>query len=226
MSIVNGIFLGILITISLEIYILHYIYSLFVNRKSVKNNTNNDNINEINTKNEVVKEQSQEDDDRDSESNLADKEAWPPKIVEYLENCLFPQYNDKSNPPTECCTWINVVFARYFLELRKAKEFKERMKKKLNDKFARKLKNNSYIQSITLTDIDLGEVCPYFKGVRVKKSSSEKLEVNLEMEMEYSGAPNCLSFNLDIKLVKGIFIPVKIKLLTCNGTVSYLLYKL
>ena len=94
----------------------------------------------------MIKEQSQEEEDeRNSESNLADKEAWPPKIVEYLENCLFPQYNDKSNPPTECCTWINVVFARYFLELRKAKEFKERMKKKLNDKFARKLKNNSYI---------------------------------------------------------------------------------
>jgi len=42
---------------------------------------------------------------------------------------------------------------------------------------------------------------------------------NLEMEMEYSGAPNSLSFNLDIKLVKGIIIPVKIKLLKLNGTV-------
>jgi len=39
------------------------------------------------------------------------------------------------------------------------------------------------------------------------------------MEMEYSGAPNSLSFNLDIKLVKGIIIPVKIKLLKLNGTV-------
>jgi len=44
------------------------------------------------------------------------------------------------------------------------------------------------------------------------------------MEIEYSGAPNSISFNLDIRLSKGIIIPVKIKLLKCNGTVSKFLF--
>ncbi|OUM68422.1 hypothetical protein PIROE2DRAFT_3867 [Piromyces sp. E2] len=189
-------------------------------KNKIEQENNNSNVEESIKKSEIeeLKRNDSEEDNDCDKTEKADKDAWPPKIVEYLENCLFPQYNDKSNPPTECCTWVNVVFARYFLELRKAQDFKERMMKKLNEKFSRKLKNNSYIQSVALTGFDLGEVCPYFNGVRVKKSTSEKLEVNLEMEMEYSGAPNSLSFNLDIKLVKGIIIPVKIKLLKCNGT--------
>ncbi|KAL6591925.1 hypothetical protein U3516DRAFT_569855 [Neocallimastix sp. 'constans'] len=118
--------------------------------------------------------------DIENETDLeTDKDAWPPKIVEYLENCLFPQYNEKAISTTESCTWVNILFARYFLELRNAKDFKERMKKKLNDKLSRKLKNISYIQSVELTDFNFGDVSPYFNGVRVKKSSSEKLEVLL-----------------------------------------------
>jgi len=215
MPLILGIIFGIFLTVFSELYLIYYIYNYLINLKNNKKDNNkcennNDKVTdkEINEKKEIKKE---------SDSDI-DKEAWPPKIVEYLENCLFPQYNEKSNSATESCTWLNILFARYFLELRKAKEFKERMKKKLNDKFTRKLKNNSYIQNVEITDIDLGDVTPHFNGIRVKKSSSEKLEVNLEIEMEYSGAPNSLSFKLDIKLVKGIIIPVKIKLLKCNGT--------
>ncbi|ORX48418.1 hypothetical protein BCR36DRAFT_354753 [Piromyces finnis] len=218
----NFLLFKVFITIASEVYIIYYIYSLIIsirNERKQNNVKNNKDTNiEETIKNNELEEIKQNNSEKDEDSSKTDKDGWPPKIIEYLENCLFPQYNDKSNPPTECCTWVNIVFARYFLELRKAKDFKERMMKKLNEKFTRKLKNNSYIQSVALTDFDLGEVCPHFNGVRVKKSTTEKLEVNLEMEMEYSGAPNSLSFNLDIILVKGIIIPVKIKLLKCNGT--------
>ena len=132
-----------------ELYLIYYIYNYLINLKNNKKDNNKcENNNEkvtdkeINEKKEIKKE---------SDSDI-DKEAWPPKIVEYLENCLFPQYNEKSNSATESCTWLNILFARYFLELRKAKEFKERMKKKLNDKFTRKLKNNSYIVNICYYD--------------------------------------------------------------------------
>ncbi|ORX75081.1 hypothetical protein BCR32DRAFT_297130 [Anaeromyces robustus] len=220
MSAFVGFFLGIIITLATEIYILQYFYYKIFNKKNNNKTDINEKVNNENTKEFVEQKENKEItiEEKETNSDTTDKEVWPPKIVEYLENCLFPQYNDKSNPPTECCTWVNVVFARFFLELRHANDFKERMKKKLNDKFSRKLKNNTYIQSVFIRDIDFGDVSPYFNGVRVKKSSSEKLEVNLEMEMEYSGAPNSLSINIDIKLVKGIIIPVKIKILKCNGT--------
>lgn len=138
------------ITISSEIYLVYYLYSLFVNKRQEKKKdklekeTENNNVEES-VKTSEIEELKQNDSEENEDCEKTEKDVWPPKIVEYLENCLFPQYNDKSNPPTECCTWVNVVFARYFLELRKAQDFKERMMKKLNEKFTRKLKNNSYI---------------------------------------------------------------------------------
>ncbi|KND04615.1 uncharacterized protein SPPG_00333 [Spizellomyces punctatus DAOM BR117] len=126
-------------------------------------------------------------------------EPWPENVVEFLRQALTPGDNDallrpsrskkpgstpldQDNEPiamaeTEQCHWINVLAHRFFLALRGSELFKKKAKAKWTEKINVKLKGNSFVSYIEVTDISLGDYAPKIHGVRLLKGIAEDLAV-------------------------------------------------
>ncbi|TPX31738.1 hypothetical protein SmJEL517_g05029 [Synchytrium microbalum] len=154
------------------------------------------------------------------------RDAWPPQIVEFLQNSLAPAESDSNNavsktpsqssvlppaPPqvttTEQCHWLNVLIHRWFLELRVSEVFMNKMKIKLVEKINYKLQSSNFVSHIAMTDISLGDNPPKIHGIRLLKGITEDLVVIAELDVTYPGGA---SVGIDCVLTAGFNIPVRV----------------
>ncbi|RKO95725.1 hypothetical protein CAUPRSCDRAFT_12578, partial [Caulochytrium protostelioides] len=101
-----------------------------------------------------------------------------------------------------------------FLALRASELFKAKIKNKVSDKIKAKLKGNSFIQSLRITDISLGEHAPMLHGVRLVKGVTDDLAVTAEFDTTYMGGA---SVAIECTLTGNIRIPVRVFLGGLSG---------
>ena len=139
-------------------------------------------------------------------------EEWPTEIVEFLSEYAF---SDPQSSTKESSEWLNVVIQRYFIELRASGLFRSKTAAKISEKIAPKLKGNSFVSEINVTDIALGEHAPKIHSVSVVRGILEDdLAVFLDLEVTYVGGAN---ISIEAKLAGGMTLPVKVYLKGLKG---------
>ncbi|KAJ3280587.1 hypothetical protein HK104_000570, partial [Borealophlyctis nickersoniae] len=162
-------------------------------------------------------------------------EAWPEHIVAFLSSSLNVSPSDapvassssssastsskvKEAPvamsPTEPVHWMDVVVQRYFLALRGSELFKEKFKGNMNEKLNLKLRGNSFVSHIEITDLSLGEHSPRIHGARLLKGLTEDLAVVVELDLTYNGGG---SVAIETTLAGGVKLPVRVYISALAG---------
>lgn len=108
--------------------------------------------------------------------------------------------------------WLNIILSRMFLTLRSSQVFRNMWAKKVSNKMNMKLKGNSFISSIAITDLFLGECPPSLEGVRLLKGLSKELAVMGEVDILYRGGA---SICIETHLANGSIVPMQVFM---NGT--------
>lgn len=109
--------------------------------------------------------------------------------------------------------YLNLFLIRMFLCLMNSKEFKSRWTLKISTKLNMKLKENSFIDSIKILDLDLGDHPPKIIATRIKKLSD--LSIITEVDIQYQGGS---SIKAEVMLTNGNCIPVSIVMNELQGT--------
>lgn len=125
----------------------------------------------------------------------ASSPKWPEPVIERLKRWLTPNSCDvpveslpernNSLPPVEPlmktptieADWLNLILTRVFVTLRSSKVFQKRWSTKMSNKINLKLKGNSFISKLMITEIKLGDHPPSIEGVRLLKGITKDLAV-------------------------------------------------
>ena len=111
--------------------------------------------------------------------------------------------------------WLNIIMNRLFLTLRSSKVFRNIWANKVSNKMNRKLKGNSFVSSIAITDLFLGENPPSFEGARLLKGISKELAIMGEVDIIYRGGA---SICIETHLANGTVVPMQVFMNDLNGT--------
>lgn len=83
---------------------------------------------------------------------------YPPPVVDYLKRF--------KKPSAEAVEFLNLLLHRIFLTFRSSDKFRQLWGDKMSLNINRKLKNNSYVDSVKITDVILGDFPPMFKSCK------------------------------------------------------------
>ncbi|KAJ3383349.1 PDZ domain-containing protein 8 [Lobulomyces angularis] len=157
-------------------------------------------------------------------------QPYPTSVTEFLKANLSDKFRDTSanvtpisntswgigdpnctftTSDTEKCNYLNIVLNRYFIELRASEYFKWKTKTKLNEKFSAKLEGSSFVTSCFIKDIVLGDTAPCIEGVRILHGITEDIAVVFEADISYGGGCYII---IEVTLTGGLVLPVKIAL--------------
>ena len=126
--------------------------------------------------------------------------------------------------------WLNIIMNRLFLTLRSSKVFRNVWTQKgtfstssisinphlVSSKMNMKLKENSFVSHISITNLRLGEHPPTFDGVRLMKGVSADLVLMGEVDITYRGGA---SIEIQTTLANGSVVPMVVFMNELKGTV-------
>ncbi|KAJ3359423.1 hypothetical protein HDU91_004925 [Kappamyces sp. JEL0680] len=126
-----------------------------------------------------------------------------------------PREEELFMSPTVESEWINLVLNRMFVTLRASKEFRRLYSTKMSNKMNLKLKGNSFVSQIDITDLRCGENAPSIDGIRLLKGLTEDFAVMGECDLTYRGGA---SISIQATIANGSVIPVKVYMNEFSGT--------
>ncbi|KAL2919880.1 hypothetical protein HK105_200797 [Polyrhizophydium stewartii] len=116
----------------------------------------------------------------------------------------------------EPCHWLNVALHRFFLSFRASQHFKESWTQRMSKKLNMRLKNNSFVTSIQIRELSLGDNSPSIHGIRLLKGVTKDLAVFGEAEVSYEGGGSIL---LEVTLSRNITVPARVYLNQFTGVI-------
>lgn len=130
---------------------------------------------------------------------------WPSNII-----ALIQQATTQDSKEVECA-WFNLIFARFFLELRESNYFLSKLIDKMTHKLQKLFKEKSgMIREFVIDEIDMGSNSALFSNAKIVNDRSyENLNVCVDFSVEYGGG---LKIVIDVELIGNLSIPIIVTL--------------
>ena len=107
-----------------------------------------------------------------------DMDIWMRKINEALSipykafPCALPAFTDLPSVPGESCNWLNIVFARYFKEVKHSPEAHEKMISFFQVRFDR-MKKQSFLGPVSVISVDFGTQAAELREIKCAAGSTD-----------------------------------------------------
>lgn len=141
-----------------------------------------------------------------------------------ISSILEKTYYDVDNHPSESLDWFNVLIAQTISQLRTEALISDNIFHSLND-FLIKLDFPNYLDSVRITEIDIGDDFPIFSNCRIKQSQdgSGRLEAKIDVDLSDTitlGVETKLLLNQPRPMVAALPIQLSVSLVRFSGCLA------
>lgn len=141
-----------------------------------------------------------------------------------LSSILEKTYYDVDNHPSESLDWFNVLIAQTISQLRTEALISDNIFHSLND-FLMKLNFPNYLDSVRITEIDIGDDFPIFSNCRIKQSQDDsgRLEAKIDVDLSDTitlGVETKLLLNHPRPMVAALPVQLSVSLVRFSGCLA------